>query len=150
MEVLLKQDVPNLGSAGEIRTVADGYGRNYLIPRGMAVFATRATRKHAEAERQVRARRQLRVQREIQEVTSAFHGIVLTFEVRAGRNNQLYGSITNADIAEALEQRSGESVDRRKIELPEPIRQVGSYRVPIRLGDGSTVHVGVVVQQLDE
>lgn len=150
MKVLLKQDFPNLGKAGEVKDVADGYARNYLIPRGIAVPATRGILKQAELERQVRAQRQASIEQETQDLAEALKGVVLTFQVRAGENEQLYGSITNADIAEALERRLGRTVDRRKIDLQKPIRRLGSYRIPIRLGRGLVPHIGVVVQRQEE
>lgn len=149
MKILLKRDVPNLGKAGEVKTVADGYARNYLIPRGMAVIATQGALKQAKLKQQVEAQRQAHFQQEAQKLATAFRGLTLTFQVRAGENEQLYGSITNADIAQALEKQVGRAIDRRKIELERPIRRLGSYRVPIRLGD-SLFHIGVVVQRQEE
>jgi len=150
VKILLKQDVPNLGKAGEVKTVADGYARNYLIPRGMAVIAARGALKQAKLKQQMEARRQARLQQEAQELATALRGMTLTFHVRAGENEQLYGSITNADIAETLEEQVGRAIDRRKIELEEPIRRLGSYRVRIRLGDSLVPHIGVVVQRQEE
>jgi large subunit ribosomal protein L9 len=150
VKILLKQDVPNLGKAGEVKTVADGYARNYLIPRGIAVVAGGGVIKQAELEQQIETRRQARLRQETQTLATALEGLTLAFHVRAGENDQLYGSITNADIAEALEQQVGRAIDRRKIELEEPIRRLGSYRVPIRLGDSEIPHIGVVVQRQEE
>lgn len=150
MKILLKQDVANLGKAGEVKTVADGYARNYLIPRGIAVVAGGGVIKQVELEQQIETRRQARLRQETQTLATALGGLTLTFHVRAGENDQLYGSITNADIAEALEQQVGRAIDRRKIELEEPIRRLGSYRVPIRLGDSEVPHIGVVVQRQEE
>lgn len=150
MKVLLKQDVPNLGEAGEVKAVADGYARNYLIPQGMAVLATRAIVKEAKLQQKVQARRRARLQEQVQELATALAPTTLTFYVRAGDDEQLYGSITNADIAEELERQLGRAIDRRHIELEEPIRRLGSYRVRIRLGDGSVPRIGVVVQRQEE
>jgi len=150
VKVLLRQDFPNLGKAGEVKDVADGYARNYLIPRGIAVPATQGVLKQAELERQMRAQRQASIEQETQDLAEALKGVVLTFRVRAGENEQLYGSITNADIAEALEKQLGRAIDRRRIDLQKPIRRLGSYRVPIRLGGGLAPHIGVVVQRQEE
>jgi len=147
---VLTQDVPNLGKTGEVKTVADGYARNYLIPRGMAVVATEGALRQAEMQQQIEARRQARLRQEIQRLATELHGLTLTFRVKAGENEQLYGSITNADIAQALEEQLGTPIDRRKIELEEPIRRLGSYRVPIRLGEHQVPHIGVVVQREEE
>lgn len=150
VKILLKQDVPNLGKAGEVKTVADGYARNYLIPRGMAVIAAGGVLKQAKLEQQMEARRQARLQQDTQELATLLKGLTLTFHVRAGENEQLYGSITNTDIAQALEAQVGRAIDRRKIELELPIRRLGSYRVSVRLGDSLVSHIGVVVQQQEE
>ena len=150
VKVLLKQDVPNLGKAGQVKSVSDGYARNYLIPQRMAVLATRAIVKEAKLRQQVQARREARVQEQTQVLGSALAATTLTFYVRAGDNEQLYGSITSANIAEELERQLGSSIDRRHIELQEPIHRLGSYRVPIRLGDGSVPRIGVVVQPQEE
>lgn len=149
-KVLLKQDVPNVGKAGDVRAVADGYARNYLIPRGMAVLATPGIVAQTEVRQEVAARRQARVQKEVQELAGVLGPTTLTFHVRAGDNEQLYGAITSADIAEELEKRLGRAIDRRHIELKEPIRRLGSYRVPVRLGDGAVPRIGVVVVQRQE
>ena len=150
MKILLKQDVPNLGKAGELKSVADGYARNYLIPRGMAVVAAAGAVRQAELQQQIEAGRQARIQHETQELATVLRDLTVTFHVRTGENEQMYGSITNVDIARALEEQTGNTVDRRKIDLEEPIRRLGSYRVPIRLGDNDVPHVDVVVQRQDE
>ena len=150
VKILLTEDVTNLGEAGEIMSVADGYARNYLIPRGMAVLAIGGTVKQAEVRQQTEARRQNRLIQENQKLASTLSGLTLTFHVRAGENEQLYGSITNADIAQSLEEQVGRPIDRRKIELEEPIHHLGSYRVPIRLGENQIPHIGVVVVPEEE
>ena len=150
VKVLLRQDVPNLGKAGEVKTVADGFARNYLIPHRLAVLADGQTLKQAKSAQEAEVRHHVRVQQQAQELGTLLHEMALAFDVRAGENEQLYGSITNADIAEALEARLGQAIDRRRIELDEPIRRLGSYRVPIRLADSTIVHIGVVVQRHEE
>jgi len=150
VKILLKQDVPKVGKAGEVKTVADGYARNYLIPRGMAVIATQGALKQAKLQQQIEVQCQAHFQQEVQQLAAILKGLALTFHMRAGENEQLYGSITNADIAQALEEQVGRTIDRRKIDLERPIRRLGSYRVPIRLDDGSVHHIGVVIQQQEE
>lgn len=150
VKILLKRDVPHLGKAGEMKVVADGYARNYLIPQGMAMLATQGILKQTKLEQQMKAQRQAQVQQRAQELVTTLSGLTLTFYVRAGEKEQLYGSVTKADIAEALEAKLGRGIDRRKIELEEPIRRLGSYRVPIRLSDNSLPHIGVVVQREEE
>jgi large subunit ribosomal protein L9 len=147
VKVLLKQDVPNLGEAGTIKNVADGYARNYLIPRRMAVIATAGAVKQAQLQQEAEARREAQAQEEAEGLSVELTGVTVTFHVRAGENEQLYGSITNADIARALEEKVGRTIDRRKIELEEPIRRLGSYRVPVRLAEDHVPHVGVVVER---
>jgi len=150
VKILLKQDVPKVGKAGEVKTVADGYARNYLIPRGMAVIATQGALKQAKLQQQIEVQCQAHFQQEVQQLAAILKGLALTFHMRAGENEQLYGSITNADIAQALEEQVGRTIDRRKIDLERPICRLGSYRVPIRLDDGSVHHIGVVIQQQEE
>ncbi|MEA3346217.1 MAG: 50S ribosomal protein L9 [Chloroflexota bacterium] len=150
MKILLMRDVPNLGEEGEVKTVADGYARNYLIPQGMAVLATEGVLKQARLRQQIEARREAHRQQEMQRLAATLRELSLTFRMRAGENEQLYGSITNGDIAEKLEEQIGRAIDRRKIELESPIRRLGSYRVLIRLGSDLTPHIGVVVQRQEE
>ncbi len=150
MKILLRQDVPNLGKAGEVKTVSDGYARNYLIPRGMAVLAAGGIIKEAELQQQIEAHQRARHRQDTTELATVLGRLTLTFHVRAGENDQLYGSITNADIARAVEEQVGRSIDRRRIELEEPIRRLGSYRVAVRLGTSEVPHIGVVVQRQEE
>jgi large subunit ribosomal protein L9 len=150
VKILLRQDVPNLGKAGDVKTVADGYARNYLIPRGMAVIAAGRIIREAELQQQMEARQRARHRQDTTELATLLEGLTLTFHVRAGENEQLYGSITNADIAHAVEERVGRSIDRRRIQLEEPIRRLGSYRVVLRLGANETPHIGVVVQREEQ
>ena len=133
MKVLLTEDIPSLGLAGEVHTVARGYARNYLLPRREAILATKGALKQAEDIRQsaVRKRAQERSNADAQaEVLSSQQ---LLFNVRAGENDRLYGSITTSDIAERLEENVEFEVDRRRIVLGQPIRELGLYDVTIRL-----------------
>ena len=150
MEIILLEDVDNVGQAGEIRQVAAGYARNYLIPKGLATVVTEGTLKQLELQRQAEARRQQKLEGEAKEFAKELDGLRLSFLVRAGEKDRLYGSITTGDIAEALENETGKSVDRRKIELEDPIRELGTYSVPIKLLPDVAPTVTVVVNKEEE
>jgi len=149
MKVLLTETVDNLGSAGEVKKVADGYARNFLIPKGLAVPASAAALKQAELRRQAEARRQQRVKVEAESLATTLSQVTLTFRVKAGEKDKLYGSITNADIAEAFERETGHTIDKRKVELEEPIRELGSYYVPIKLLPDLAPRITVIVERED-
>ena len=133
MEVILLKDVPRLGRAGELRTVAPGYARNYLVPEGLATLVTKGALKQLELQSQAEARRQRQFEAEARELAAQLEGVTLTLTAKTGEKDRLYGSITSGDIADALESEIGKSVDRRKIELEEPIRELGTYSVPFKL-----------------
>jgi large subunit ribosomal protein L9 len=133
MKIVLRQDVPKLGEAGTIQTVADGYARNYLIPQGMAVLATDGEIKTAHHNMKVRERKIARQEEQLQSLADKIDGTRLEFEARAGEGGRLFGSVTSNDIAEQLQQKIGEEIDRRKIQLTEPIRTVGEHEVEIHL-----------------
>jgi large subunit ribosomal protein L9 len=147
MKVLLTETVDNLGSAGEVKKVADGYARNFLIPKGLAVPATAGALKLAELRRQAEVRRQQQAKVEAESLGRALSQITLIFQVKAGEKDKLYGSITNADIAEAFERETGQAIDKRKVELEEPIRELGSYYVPIRLLSDFVPRITVIVER---
>lgn len=147
MEVLLLKDLNQLGQAGEIRRVSDGYARNYLIPRGLAVMATPGAIKQAEKQREAVARRQVKELSQAQALAQALDGLTVTFQARAGESDRLYGSITNANIAEALEEQVGQEVDRRKIDLEEPLKELGTHAVTIRLAPQAEAKVTVVIER---
>ena len=147
MKVLLTETVDNLGSAGEIKKVADGYARNFLIPKGLAVPATEGALKQAELRRQAEARHQQHTEVEAGSLAEILSQMTLTFQAKAGEKDKLYGSITNADIAEALERETGQTIDKRKIGLEEPIRELGSHSVPIKLLPDLAPRVTVIVER---
>ncbi|MDW8350884.1 MAG: 50S ribosomal protein L9 [Anaerolineae bacterium] len=147
MKVLLLQDVYNLGLAGEVKTVADGYGRNYLLPRGLAVLATPSAVKRAERIKQAAIEKRAREKADIEALAQLLAGMTLTFNVRTGEKGKLYGSITSAQIADAIGKRLGSTFDKRKIALREPIREIGTYSVPVRLSAEAAPVVTVIVQQ---
>lgn len=150
MEVLLLKDVDRLGKAGEIKKVSDGFARNFLYPQGLAVAATRGAIKQAEALREAQARRKARELNEAQALAQKLDGLIVTFQARAGESDRLYGSITNSHIADAIQEQAGLQVDRRKIALEEPIKELGSHAVSIRLAASAEAKITVVVQRDDE
>ena len=145
MEVILKQDVEKLGHRGDVVNVADGYGRNYLLPRKFAMEATTANKSVIEQMKQSAIRKSAKEKAEAETVAAKMNAVVLTFERKTGGEGQLFGSVTSADIAQALEAQ-GFDIERRRINLDEPLRTVGEYHVPIRLHREVTVHVQVNVK----
>ena len=146
MKVLLTQDVPNVGRTGEVKSVADGYGRNFLIPRGMATLATGGAVKRAEQEKNVARGKQARAQSDLKDLANVLEHTELTFKAKVGEQHRLFGSITAGDIAEELNQKVKRSIDKRDIELEEPIRHLGSYKVPVRVAPRLVPSVTVVVE----
>ncbi len=144
MEVILRQDIEKLGSRGQIVNVADGYARNYLLPRKLAVPATEANRKIIEQERLAALRREAREKAEAEELARMLAGVTVTLREKAGEHDQLFGSVTALHIAQALAQQNFH-IDRRKIQLEHPIKQLGEYKVPIRLHREVTVEITVQV-----
>lgn len=147
MEVLLLEDVERLGLAGDIKRVADGYARNYLFPRGLAVIATPGAIKQAEKQRKADVRREAKALSEAQALAQILDGRTVTFQARAGESDRLYGSITNANIAEALEEQIDQEVDRRKIDLEEPLKELGTHAVTIRLAAEAEAKITVIIER---
>ena len=133
MKVLLTEDIPSLGLAGEVHTVARGYARNYLLPRREAILATKGALKQAEDIRQAAIRKRVQERSNADAQAEVLTGQQLLFNVRAGENDRLYGSITTSDISTRLEDAVEFEVDRRRIALNQPIRELGLYDVTIRL-----------------
>lgn len=148
MEVILTEDIPKLGDAGEVVRVKDGYGRNYLLPLGKALLATAGRVRELEHKKRVIAEKQRKEIARQQSVSERIIGLELEFEVHASEEGKLFGSVTNADLAERLRE-NGVEVDRRRIELPEPIKQVGEYTVAVRLHREVTAEFSVRVTSLD-
>jgi large subunit ribosomal protein L9 len=132
MEVILRADVPKLGHRGEVVNVADGYARNYLLPRKMAVAATAGNKKVIEQEKTASVRREVTDKAQAEQLAKMLADVTVVVARKAGEEDQLYGSVTSIDVAEAL-QAKGYSVDRRKIQLEDPIRTLGEFQVPLRL-----------------
>src|SRR5947208_1621131 len=133
MKVVLSSDVKDLGTAGQVKNVSDGYARNYLFPRRLAVPATESALKQVQAREQAAARRLASEDREAQQVADRLKETPLKIFPKVGEQGRLYGSVTAADVAEALAKLLGRPVDKRKIELVEPIRTLGEYKVPYRI-----------------
>ena len=150
MDVILLEDVARLGQAGEVCNVAPGYARNHLIPKKLAVIATTGALKELEQKQQAEARHQEQLKAEAQELAGKLEGLMLTIHAKTGEKDRLYGSVTSADIAETLEEQTGMSIDRRKIELEEPIRQLGIHSVTVRLHSDLAPLIRVDVVGLDE
>lgn len=147
MKIVLRQDVPKLGEAGTVQTVANGYARNYLIPQGLAVPATKGELKTAEHNLAVKARKVAKQEEQLQSLADRIAGTRLEFEARAGEQGRLYGSITAGDIAEKLSAAlGGEEIDRRKVVLDESIRTVGEHNVVVHLVGRLRPEIVVVVK----
>ena len=144
MEVILREDIDKLGTRGQVVKVAAGYARNFLLPKRLAVPATESNKKIVEQERQAHLRREAKLKGEAQDLAKIMGGVTVTIAQKAGENDQLFGSVTAKDIAEALEKQNY-TIDRRKIQLDEPIRQLGEYKVPVRLHREVTVEITVQV-----
>jgi large subunit ribosomal protein L9 len=144
MEVILRDHVENLGQRGEIVKVADGYARNFLLPRKLALPATDANRKWVERERKIAEVREAEDRGAAEGIAARLAALDLSINRKVGENNQLYGSVTNADIAELLAKK-GFEIDRRKILLPDPIKTLGENIVPVKLHRDVTAQLRVVV-----
>ncbi len=146
MEVILKEDVPKLGNRGDIVKVAEGYGRNFLLPRKLAVEATKTNKSVIEQMKAAAVRRLQRDKADAEALAAQLAPVVITLQRRAGEHDQLFGSVTSSDLATALEQQ-GFNLDRRKIHLDEPIKTLGEFTVPIRLFREVTAKVKVIVEK---
>jgi large subunit ribosomal protein L9 len=144
MQVILKEDVHNLGKAGELVKVKPGFGRNFLIPQGKAIVATAANVKQIEHEKKVIAAKQALLAKDAQAVADKLGSVEVQIERQAGEEDKLFGSVTGRDIADALKDK-GITVDHRKISLSEPIKTIGYHTVEIKLGSSVTGKIKVVV-----
>lgn len=145
MKVLLTQDVYNLGHAGDVKIIADGYGRNFLLPRGMAVLASSGAIKSAERIKARSVERRARNRADVEAQAAVIGGTTVYLNARSGEKGKLFGSITAANIADELSKKLGSEFDKRKVGLREPIREIGSYNVTIRLATDVTPNITVVV-----
>ncbi len=147
MKVVFLEDVPNVGEIGDIKEVAAGYGRNFLIPRGLAVLVDSQAASIVESRLRKKARLMAQIEAEMLKLAKLIEGKAIVLKAKAGAKEKLYGSVTNADIAEELEKSIGVTVDKRKIELEEPIREVGSYEITVRLTKDITPKIKLKVAE---
>jgi large subunit ribosomal protein L9 len=144
MEVILREDIENLGTRGQVVKVAPGYARNFLLPKRMAVAATESNKKIVEQERQAHLRKEAKVKGEAEDLAKIMTGTTVRIMQKAGENDQLFGSVTSKDIADGLTAQNF-NIDRRKIQLEEPIKQLGEFKVPVRLYKDVVVELTVIV-----
>jgi len=144
MEVILREHVDNLGRRGEVVKVAAGYARNFLLPRKLALPATAGNKKHVERERKIMETREAEEKGQAEAIAARLSAVAIAIPRRTGDSDQLYGSVTSADIADFLKTK-GFEIDRRKLILPEPIKAIGEYTVPLKLHREVTVPLAVKV-----
>jgi large subunit ribosomal protein L9 len=149
MEVILREDIDKLGTRGQLVKVASGYARNFLLPNKMAVAATESNKKIVEQERQAHLRREAKAEGEAKDLGKMLGAVAITIAQKAGENDQLFGSVTSKDIAEALE-KQGYTIERRKIVLDEPIKTLGEFKVPVRLHREVSAEITVHVVKEEE
>ncbi len=145
MEVILKEDVIKLGHRGDVVKVADGYGRNYLLPGKLAIEATAANKAVIEQMKSSAVRKTAKEKVEAEQLATQLDALELVFERKVGEHDHLFGSVTSGDIAHALEAK-GFTIDRRKISLEDPLKTIGEYHVPVKLHREVTSHVKVTVK----
>jgi large subunit ribosomal protein L9 len=148
MEVILREDIASLGSRGSVVKVAPGYARNFLLPKKMAVAATELNKKIVEQERQSHLKREAKESAEATDLAKLMAAVEVTIAHKAGENDQLFGSVTAADIATALE-KLGYTIDRRKVQLDEPIKKLGDYKASVKLHKEVSVEIPVHVVKED-
>jgi large subunit ribosomal protein L9 len=144
MQVILKEDVHNLGKAGELVKVKPGFGRNYLIPQGKAVIATEGNVKQIEHEKKLIAAKQAQLSKDAQAMADRLASVEVQIERQVGEEDKLFGSVTSRDIESALKDK-GVTIDHKKVHMPEPIKTIGYHTVEIKLGTGVTGKIKVVV-----
>ena len=144
MEVILREDVEKLGSRGQVVKVAAGYARNYLLPQRLAVAASESNKKIVEQERQGHLRKEAKLESEASDLGKLISGVTVTIAQKAGENDQLVGSVTAQDVADALARQSF-TIDRRKVQIDEPIKQLGDHKVAVKLHRNVSAEVTVKV-----
>ena len=149
MEVILKEDVAKLGNRGDVVRVAEGYGRNYLLPKKLAIEATRANKAVIEQMKQAAVRKFAKDRADAEVLAKQFDGVSVSFERKVGEKDHLFGSVTSSDIASELA-KQGFNVDRRKIHLDDPLKTLGEFHVPVKLHREVTAHVKVVINKESE
>ncbi len=148
MKLILLEDVRNVGLIGEITEVPAGYGRNFLIPQGMAQLATQSVLRSAELQQQLKASQERRDRIEAEGQAQALQGVTLTIGARVGARNRLHGEVTNQDVADAIRDEIGVEIDRHKIEIERPIRSLGMFMLPVQIATG--LEASITVEILEE
>jgi large subunit ribosomal protein L9 len=146
VRVVLRDDVENLGQKGDLVDVADGYARNYLVPRGLALKASSGSQKQADAMRRNREARDSRDREAAQALAAQFEGRTITIKARAGAEGKLFGSVTSVDVADAVQKQTGAEIDRRKIHLDEPLKELGGVDLQVRLHTDVLANLHVEVE----
>jgi large subunit ribosomal protein L9 len=146
MEVILKEDVNKLGSRGDVVKVAEGYGRNFLLPRKLAIEASAGNKAVITQMKAASVRRSAKEKTQAEELAKQFDGLSVSFQRRSGEHDHLFGSVTSGDIAEAVAKK-GVTVDRRQIQLHEPLKTLGEFTVPVKLHKEVTTHLKVVIEK---
>ena len=149
MQVILRDEVPNLGSIGDVVKVKPGFARNYLLPRGLAIEANTRNLKELEHQKRVVADKRLREQKSAAAVADKMGGVTVSFPMRAGEDGKLFGSITNQDIHRALEEK-GFTIERRRILLDEPLKTLGEHKVSVHVGPDTRATITVTVTAVEE
>jgi len=145
MEVILREDVSNLGHRGDVVKVADGYGRNFLLPKNLAMEATAANKAVIEQMKAAAVRRSAKEKSEAEQLVTQLNAVSLTFTRKVGEGDHLFGSVTSGDIAQELSAQ-GFNIDRRKVQLEEPLKSTGEFHVPVKLHREVTAHIAVTVK----
>ncbi|HUB20263.1 MAG TPA: 50S ribosomal protein L9 [Acidobacteriaceae bacterium] len=145
MEVILREDVSNLGHRGDVVKVADGYGRNYLLPKNLAMEATAANKAVIEQMKAAAVRRSAKEKAEAEQLVTQLNTVALVFQRKVGEGDHLFGSVTSSDIAQELAGK-GFNIDRRKVQLDEPLKSTGEFHVPVKLHREVTAHISVTVK----
>src|ERR1700688_3753884 len=145
MEVILKEDVAKLGSRGDVVKVAEGFGRSYLLPRKLAIEASAGNKAVIDQMKAAAVRRSAKEKTQAEELSKQFDGLSVSFQRRSGENDQLFGSVTSGDIADALEKKSF-NIDRRKIQLHKPLKTVGEFIIAVKLHKDVTTHLKGVLE----
>lgn len=146
MEVILKEDVPKLGSRGDVVKVAEGYGRNFLLPKKLAIEASKGNKAVIEQMKAAAVRRSANEKASAEALAKQFDGLSVSFQRRSGEHDQLFGSVTSGDLADALAKK-GFNIDRRKVQLHEPLKTLGEFTVPVKLHTDVTAHLKVVIEK---
>ncbi len=145
MEVILREDVSNLGHRGDVVKVADGYGRNYLLPKNLAMEATAGNKAVIEQMKSAAVRRSAKEKAEAEHLVTQLNTVALVFTRKVGEGDHLFGSVTSSDIAQDLAAK-GFNIDRRKVQLDEPLKSTGEFHVPVKLHREVTAHISVTVK----